>query len=50
MKQSLSKKRMKKRERKKEKEKNIEVRRTWKEVVKREMADKKSESKGRRET
>ena len=38
------------RERKKEKENNIEVRRTWKEVVKREMADKKSESKGRRET
>ena len=42
MKQSLSKKSMK------EKEKNTEVRRTWKEVVKREMADKKSESKDRR--
>ena len=43
MKQSLV-----RRERKKEKEKNTEVRRTWKEVVKREMADKKSESKDRR--
>ena len=44
MKQSLSKKSMK------EKEKNTEVRRTWKEVVKREMADKKRESKDRRKT